>query len=139
MYLSQILNSILPTCFSTQKQTISKGSSVIIVSWFLFSNAIKGCVMKGSKAPCLSSLLKNLKFAFPLSIQIFRFPHLMNFFTYLSRNALKTLVFTLVSYCSCLIKPPVKSLCTGWTKSLDKNSLQSLPRNQNNLNTNFGG
>lgn len=63
----------------------------------------------------------------------------MNFFTYLSRNALKALVFTLASSCSCLIKPPAKSLCTGWTKSLDKNSLQSLPRNPDNLNTNFGG
>lgn len=42
-------------------------------------------------------------------------PHPMDFFTYVSRTVLKILVFTLASYYSCLIEPPlpVKSLSIG--------------------------
>lgn len=41
---------------------------------FLLSNATERYLLKGCKVPSFSSLLKNLKVAFTVSVQIFRFP-----------------------------------------------------------------
>lgn len=63
----------------------------------MFLDFVKSYLMKGSKAPNLSSLLKNLKIRMLSQYQYkYSDPHLMDFFTYVSSNALK--ILSLYSY-----------------------------------------
>lgn len=56
----------------------------------------------------------------------------------MTRNALKTLVFTFASHYSGMMKPLIKVLCIGWIKVLEKN-YNLFQETKINININFGG